>query len=122
MESTKNTKKKFQIGNYVLWFPKGENTHLGKFKKRWFGPFRVQYCLSNNIVILVSINNFEPNLVLFNVNKLKPYKYVDQTLKGIWSLENQTSLESMIQNTWKRNMMKIQKIKEKQRSLVLIKQ
>jgi hypothetical protein len=95
---------------------------LGKFKKRWFGPFRVQYCLSNNIVILVSINNFEPNLVLFNVNKLKPYKYVDQTLKGIWSLENQTSLESMIQNTWKRNMMKIQKIKEKQRSLVLIKQ
>jgi hypothetical protein len=34
----KNTKKKFQFGDYVLWLPKGENTHLGKFKKRWFGP------------------------------------------------------------------------------------
>jgi hypothetical protein len=28
----------------------GEKTHMGKFKKRWFGPFRVQYCLPNNIV------------------------------------------------------------------------
>jgi hypothetical protein len=36
----KNTKK-FQFGNYVLWYFKGEKTHLGKFKKRWFGPFRV---------------------------------------------------------------------------------
>ncbi len=60
-----------------------EKTHLGKFKKRWFGPFRVQYCLPNNTVLLVSINNFEPNPFLVNVNKLKPYKYVDQTLKVI---------------------------------------
>jgi hypothetical protein len=37
----KHTKKKFQFRYYVLWFPKGENTHLGKFKKRWFGPFKV---------------------------------------------------------------------------------
>ncbi len=36
----KNTKK-FQFGDYVLWLPKGENTYLGKFKKRWFGPFKV---------------------------------------------------------------------------------
>jgi hypothetical protein len=41
VESTKNTKKKFQFGDYVLWFPKGGKTHLGKFKKRWFGPFMV---------------------------------------------------------------------------------
>jgi hypothetical protein len=83
VESTKKHKKKFQFGNYVLWFPKGENTHMGKFKNRWFGPFRVQYCLPNNIIILIYVNKFEPNLVLVNVNKLKPYKYVDQTLKGI---------------------------------------
>jgi hypothetical protein len=82
-ESTKNTKRKFQFGNYVLWFPKGEKTHLGKFKKRWFGPFRVEYYLLNNTVILVFVNNFEPNLILVNVKKLKPYKYVDHTLKGI---------------------------------------
>ncbi len=68
---------KFQFRDYVLWFPKGENTHLGKFKKRWFGPFKVQYCLPNNIVLIVSVNNFEPNPILVNVNKLKPYTYVD---------------------------------------------
>jgi hypothetical protein len=85
----KNIDKKFQFGNYVLWFPKGKKTHMGKFKKRRFGPFKVQYCLPNNIVLLVSVNNFEPNLVLVNVNKLKPYKYVDYTLKGILNFEDQ---------------------------------
>ncbi len=33
--------KKFQFGDYVMWFPKGEKPHLGKFKKRWFDPFNV---------------------------------------------------------------------------------
>jgi hypothetical protein len=32
MESTKSTKKKFQFGDYVLWFPKGKKTQ-GKFKE-----------------------------------------------------------------------------------------
>jgi hypothetical protein len=64
-----------------MWFTKGENTHMGKFKKGWSGPFRVEYYLSNNIII-ISANNFEPNPILFNVNKLKLYRYVDQTLKG----------------------------------------
>jgi len=41
MESTETHKKKFQFGDYVMWFPKGEKSHLGKFLKRWFGPFRV---------------------------------------------------------------------------------
>jgi hypothetical protein len=89
----KNTKKEFQFGDYVLWFPKGEKTHVGKFKKRWFRPFKVQYYLPNNIVLLVFVNNFEPNPILVNVNKLKPYTYMDQTLKGIQSLEDQKSLE-----------------------------
>ncbi len=68
--------KKFQFGNYVLWFPKGKKTHLGKFKQRWFGPLKVQYCLPNYIVFVV-IDNFEPNPILINANKLKPYTYVD---------------------------------------------
>ncbi len=73
-------------------FPKEKkHTHLGKFKKRWFGPFKVYYCLPNNID-LVFVNNFEPNMVLANVNKLKPYTYVDQTLKGIQSTKDQKSL------------------------------
>jgi hypothetical protein len=29
-----------------------------------------------NIVLFVYVNNFEPNPILINVNKLKPYKYV----------------------------------------------
>ncbi len=91
----KHTKKKFQFGDCVFQFPKGENTHLGKFKKRWFGPFKVQYCLPNNIVLLVYVNNFEPNRILVNVNKLKPYRYVDHTLKGIQSSNNQKSLKSI---------------------------
>jgi hypothetical protein len=57
-------------------FPKEKKTHLGKFKKISFGPFKVQYFLPNNIV-LIFINNFEPNPILVNVNKLKPYTYVD---------------------------------------------
>jgi hypothetical protein len=77
MESTKTHKKKNQFGDYVLWFPKGKNTHLSNFKKRRFGPFRVQYCLPNTIVIFVYVNNFEPNPILVNINKFKPYIYVD---------------------------------------------
>jgi hypothetical protein len=65
----------------------GKKTHLGKFKIIWFGPFRIHYSLPNNIDILIFINNFEANPILVNVNKLKPYKYVDRTLKGIQNLE-----------------------------------
>jgi hypothetical protein len=37
----KNTKKKFQFRDYVMRFPKGKKSHLGKFNKIWFGPFKV---------------------------------------------------------------------------------
>jgi hypothetical protein len=40
------------------------------------------------LILIVFVNNFEPNPILVNVNKLKPYKYVDQTLKGIQSSTN----------------------------------
>jgi hypothetical protein len=69
--------------------------YLGKFKKIWFGPFRVQYYLPNNNVLLVLINNFEPNPILVNVNKLKPYTYLDQIVKGIQSLKNHKFLPSI---------------------------
>jgi hypothetical protein len=66
---------------------------VGKFKKRWFGAFKAQYCLPNNIVLLVFVNNFELNPILVNINKLKLYRYVDQTLKGISNSKNPKSLE-----------------------------
>ncbi len=33
--------------------------------------------LPNNIVLLVTIEKFETNLLLVDMNKLKPYKYME---------------------------------------------
>ncbi len=76
---------KFLVKNVMIC------SSVGKFKKRWFGPFKVQYCLPNNIVF-VFVNNFELNPILVNINKLKPYSYVDKTLKGIQSFKIPKSL------------------------------
>ncbi len=58
-------------------FPKGNKSLLGKFTKKWFGLYKVQHVLPNNIMLLVIIEKFETNLVLVNVKKLKPYKYME---------------------------------------------
>lgn len=71
--------KTFTVGDYVLWFPKGQKQHTPKFKTRWFGPYRVQYLLSNNIALLVTVDHFEPHPILVNINKLKPYQTFDPT-------------------------------------------
>jgi hypothetical protein len=63
--------------DYVMWFPKGNKSHLGKFTKKWFGLYIVQYVLPNNIVLLMTIEKFETNPMLINVNKLKPYNYME---------------------------------------------
>ncbi len=60
-----------------MWFPKNNKSHLGKFTNKWFGSYKIQYVLPNNIVLLVTIEKFETNHVLVNVNKLKPYKYME---------------------------------------------
>jgi hypothetical protein len=36
----------------------------------------VEYMLLNNTFLLVTLTNFEPNLVLVNINKLKPYQFI----------------------------------------------
>jgi hypothetical protein len=64
-----------------MWFPKGNKSCLGKFTRKWFGPYRVQYVLPNNIVLLLIIEKFETNHVLVNVNKLKPYKYMESKVQ-----------------------------------------
>jgi hypothetical protein len=64
-----------------MWFPKGNKSHLGKFIRKWFGPYRLQYVLPNNIVLLVTIDKLKVNLMLVNVNKLKPYKYMESKIK-----------------------------------------
>jgi hypothetical protein len=52
---------------------------LQRTKKKWFGPYKIRYCLPNNIILLVNIDKFEPNPILVNINKLKSYRYLDKT-------------------------------------------
>ncbi len=72
-----NIDKQFKFNDLVLWFPKKNKSHLGKFTRKWFGPYRVQYVLPNNMVLLVTLTNFEPNPMLVSINKLKSYKFID---------------------------------------------
>jgi len=68
----KNLEKQFSFGNYVIWFPKGNKSHIRKFTRKLFGPYKV-----HNIMLLVFIEKFETNPMLVNVNKFKPYKYME---------------------------------------------
>ncbi len=81
----------FSMGDIALWFPKGKKEHIGKNLKQWFGPYKVQYCLPNNIVLLININKLKPNPILVNINKLKPYQYLGQAPK---------KLEATIKRGW----------------------
>jgi hypothetical protein len=46
MELIENYRKEVQIWRLCLMVHKGEKTHIGKFKKRWFSPFKVQVLLT----------------------------------------------------------------------------
>jgi hypothetical protein len=69
---------KFQFRDYVLWFPKVVFKHAPKFQRQWFGPYHIQYYLFNNTILLVTIDKFDLNLVLVNINKLKPYRFIKE--------------------------------------------
>jgi hypothetical protein len=45
-----------------------------KFKHHWFSPYKTQYYLLNNTTLSITIDVFDPNLVLININKVKLYK------------------------------------------------
>jgi hypothetical protein len=59
-----------------------KNTY-GQIQKNMVWSIQGTILFTNNIVFFVYVNSFEPNPILINVNKLKPYTYVDKTLKGI---------------------------------------
>ena len=102
-------RKDFQVGDYVLWYPKGHKEHVGKFKSRWFGPYRVQYRLPNNTALLVQVKNFEPDPVLVNINKLKPYRFYEKGIvetrtpgsstRGLVNEQKGDSVQSRLENT-----------------------
>jgi hypothetical protein len=56
---------------------------LEKFKKQWFGSYKIQYYPFNNIVLLINIGKFERNPILVNINKFKPYRYLGKVLEGL---------------------------------------
>jgi len=71
----------------VLWFPKAREGHISKFKQHWFGPYMIQYCLLNNTTFLVIVDKFDPNPILVNINKLKPYQFQDSNAyRGLKSI------------------------------------
>jgi hypothetical protein len=67
---------KIPIWRFCLWFPRAIKAHNPKFQRQWFGPYKFQYCLPNNTMLLVIIDKFDPNPILVNINKLKPYRFV----------------------------------------------
>jgi len=71
---------KFQFGLWVYGFPGVVFKHVPKSQKQWFGPYRIQYFLPNNIVLLVTINKFDTNLVFVNINKLKPHMFIEDII------------------------------------------
>lgn len=79
VDETRDEEKNISLAHCVLWFPKSKKSHLGKFKRRWFGPYWIQYCFCNNIIFLITIEKFDPNYILVNIRKLKPYRMHEET-------------------------------------------
>jgi hypothetical protein len=40
----KYPKNKFKFGDHVLWGSQKDRKHIGKFTKKWVGPYKVQLC------------------------------------------------------------------------------
>jgi hypothetical protein len=62
---------------------KAIKTHINEFKHQQFSSYQIQYCLPDKLILLVTLDEFDLNLILINVNKLKPYRYVKQSTKPI---------------------------------------
>ncbi len=74
--------KSFSLGDHVFWFPKACKEQTSKFKQRWFGPY-----IPNNTTFIVIIDKFDPNPILVNINKSKPYQFQDTIAsKGLESI------------------------------------
>jgi len=63
-------------------FPREKKHIWANLRKDGLAHSRYNITYQITQFFFVYVNNFEPKLVLININKLKPYKYVDQTLKG----------------------------------------
>ena len=98
---TQDKPHQFRMGDYVLWYPKGANVHVGKLQNKWFGPYQVQYLLPNNTVLVVTVDKFDSDPVIVNINKLKIYRCPEEGLPDLSSSDHQTKtqlIEASFQN------------------------
>jgi hypothetical protein len=73
-----NTQRKsFNLEIIFFGFPKEKKHIWANSRKDCLDHLGYSIAYATTQFFLVFVNNFEPNLVLVNVNKLKPYKYVD---------------------------------------------
>jgi hypothetical protein len=56
--------------------------------------------LLNNIVLLITIDKFDPNPILVNINKLKPYRFFeDKTLQPVLAYPSDLIIDELVQIT-----------------------
>jgi len=70
------------MGDIVIWFPKSRKEHIEFFLNDGLACIKYIF-LPNNIILLINIDKFEPNPILVNINKLKPYRYLGQVPRGL---------------------------------------
>ncbi len=68
-------------------------------------------------MLFINIDKFEPNPILVNINKLKPYKYLGKNSKGLEAtIEGGGELTRRIQKTRTRKIHNIRKIQRMRRT------
>ncbi len=78
--------KAFSLIDHVLWFPKHVRNTQGRSNNVGLDHTYLIF-LPYNITFLVIVNKFDPNPILVNINKLKPYRFQDTiTSKGLESI------------------------------------
>jgi hypothetical protein len=64
--------------------PKGYKNIPREIQKQWFGSYRILILFAScNTSLLVTMDKFDPNPILANINKLKPCMSLEATLKGL---------------------------------------
>ncbi len=56
--------------------------------------------LLNNIVLLVTLINFEPNPMLVNINKLKPYQFITSKVQLGGTIDDRSTMERSLGEKW----------------------
>lgn len=81
MDQTQGETTRYNVGNYVLWHPKGAHVTIrGEATKEvvWTLPHRV--CITEQHCTLVSVQHFDPDPIVVNVGKLKPYPVAEDII------------------------------------------